>query len=421
MSPRVLMANLSAPELRYLASEFARRELLVRYVCRYANQNRGWERALARLPGAGRAYMRSLGRRRLPQGLLPQHITEAGVASDFLAALITRIGLPAAFAVSAATRLHRRAVRRIATRAAQLHKQASVVVAGVGMATPLFRLAAGTAERKVLNYPSAHHRFQAQFFAHEMEKLPEFAQLGEGASDVSPDLAHQFDTECAQADLILTGSRFARDSFLQQGFAPEKVAAIPYGVDTRLFSPSTAPRASGRFRVVFVGRIGYRKGIGYLLHAMRRIHRPDMELELVGAMVGDTRCLRPYSHLFQHVPHVPQSLLPEIYRSADVFVFPSLLEGLGLVALEAMACGCPVIVSRNGPGDVVRDGVDGFVVPASDSEALAAAIEKMYIDREMRERMGRSARAQAETFGWHRYMRLASAAVLGERDAEVAS
>jgi glycosyltransferase involved in cell wall biosynthesis len=412
------MANLSAPELRHLASEFARREQLITYVCRYANQDRWWETMLERLPAVGDLFAKSLGRRRLPPGLLSRHVTESGVLQDFTAAIVSRLGLPDALSVRVATRLNRSAVNSIARKVARLGEAADIVVAGVGTATPMFQAAAG---RRVLNYPSAHHRFQREFFAAARETMPEFARLGEEAMGLTSTDEAQFDDECARADLILTGSEFARSSFLAQGIPASRVAAIPYGVDCAQFTPGTTRRSDGRFRIVYVGRISYRKGIGYLLHALRQIKRPDMELTLVGNIIGDPSCLTPYSSLFTHLPHMSQSRLAAIYRDADLFVFPSLLEGLGLVALEAMGCGCPVVVSRNGPGDVVRDGVDGYVVPAEDAEALAFAIEKIYLDRELRESMSRQARIRAEHFDWARYRAHASAAVLGELNTHVES
>jgi glycosyltransferase involved in cell wall biosynthesis len=104
--------------------------------------------------------------------------------------------------------------------------------------------------------------------------------------------------------------------------------------------------------------------------------------------------------------------LPDFYRRADVFVFPSLSEGMGLVALEAMACGCPVIVTTHGPSEVVRDGIDGFVVPAGDAEAVRVALEKLYQDPELRQRMSQSAQEQAARYSWDRYARAAADAAL---------
>jgi glycosyltransferase involved in cell wall biosynthesis len=100
---------------------------------------------------------------------------------------------------------------------------------------------------------------------------------------------------------------------------------------------------------------------------------------------------------------VPQADLPKIYRSADVFVFPSLLEGMPLVVLEAMASGLPVITTPNGPGDLVRDGVDGFVVPIRDVDAIVEKLEYLRAHPEERLRMGQNARERAKMFTWEHY------------------
>jgi glycosyltransferase involved in cell wall biosynthesis len=350
----------------------------------------------------------------MPKGLGPEHVTEAGVVQDFAAAVLARAGRPRSVARWLGSRLQASTVAAIGTRGAQLVDGADRVVAGVGMAMPAFRASASRRIPRILNYPSAHHRFQRRFFALQAELLPEFAALDEPepASDVQGEV--QRDEECFTADMILTGSRFARESFISEGVEPARVRAVPYGVEVDRFSPHLRS-AGGRFRIAYVGRISIRKGIGYLLHAYRRFRRDDTDLHLVGSIIGDSTCLRPYADLFTHSPHMPQSMLPQVYGAADVFVFPSLLEGLGLVVLEAMACGCPVIVSANGPGDVVRDGVDGFVVPAGDSEAIEVALHKLYCDPDLRLAMGQSARKQAEHYAWSRYSTLSADAVLAAR------
>lgn len=414
---QVLVANLSAPELRYLAAEFARRRVLLTYVARYANQGRWWERIMQAIPWAGRVYSRSLGLRWIPEGLGPGTVTEAGVMLDFTAAALARTGLPKAVEHWLGHRLHESTLAAISRKAARCSGEADRVVAGVGVALPAFKAAAKRGIPRILNFPSAHHRFQRSFFAMQAELLPEFATLDDPPS--RPDLRAdaRMDEECAAADLILAGSRFARQSFISQGVQPARVKVIAYGVDVTRFTP--APRSpGGRFRIVYVGRISMRKGIGYLLHAYQRFRRDDTELQLVGSIIGDPACLRPYAHLFTHASHMPQSMLPQVYRAADVFVFPSLLEGLGLVVLEAMACGCPVIVTENGPGDVVRDGVDGFVVPAGDSGAIEAALVKLHANPDLRHAMGQSARQQAEHYAWSRYAGLAADAVLAAQTGD---
>jgi glycosyltransferase involved in cell wall biosynthesis len=104
------------------------------------------------------------------------------------------------------------------------------------------------------------------------------------------------------------------------------------------------------------------------------------------------------------VGHVPKADLPELYRRASVFVLPSLADSYGLVTLEAMACGLPVIVTENcGSKEAVREGVDGFVVPIRDPQALATALRRLYDDPDRRHAMGRVAATRAREFTWERY------------------
>ncbi|MEN6584965.1 MAG: glycosyltransferase, partial [Sulfuricella sp.] len=139
----------------------------------------------------------------------------------------------------------------------------------------------------------------------------------------------------------------------------------------------------------------------------------DTRLMLIGGFYGSSVPFEPYRHLFEHVPHLPRADLAERYRQSDVFVFPSLVEGLGLVVLEAMASGLPVITTPNGPGDLVRDGIDGFVVPPRDVDALIDRLQYLRANPERRIEMGRNARQRALEFTWEVYRQHVSEVVLG--------
>jgi hypothetical protein len=411
-----LIANLSAPELGYLAAELAARGRLLAYVRRYANQDRWWERGIAKL-GARRAYERSLGRRTLVDGLRPEHVVEAGVICDFAAALVGRlgvVGVPASMTRAYGMRLHHLAAEGVSQAAGRLAQKAHLVIAGAGMAEEAFRAVKGRhgSGRAVLNFSSAHHRFQRRVFEEQKPRLPDFSVLSEVSEDAPLMLQNRYDKEIQLADLILTGSAFAKASFVAEGIPQEKVRVIPYGVDLRRFNAHGRTKERAGFRVLYVGRISFRKGIGHLLKAYSEFRKGDSTLSLVGNVVGDPRCLARYEQLFAHSSHVPQLDLPDFYRRADVFVFPSLSEGMGLVALEAMACGCPVIVTTHGPSEVVRDGIDGFVVPAGDTDAIRVALERLYQDPELRRRMSQSAQEQAARYSWDCYARAAADTVL---------
>jgi glycosyltransferase involved in cell wall biosynthesis len=150
-----------------------------------------------------------------------------------------------------------------------------------------------------------------------------------------------------------------------------------------------------------------------LLRGYEAFRDPSTQLTLVGSHAADPSSLGSYRDLFRHVPHVTQQQLADLYRQADVFVFPTLLEGLGLVVLEAMASGLPVITTASGPSDVVRDGVDGFVVPIRDSVAIAERLDFLRNRPEVRLAMGRNARERALQFTWSAYREKAAGFLMG--------
>ena len=183
---------------------------------------------------------------------------------------------------------------------------------------------------------------------------------------------------------------------------------LPYGVDTNFFTPGISSSQSRKQpRVLFVGQIGQRKGISYLLRAFKRYRSSGTFLTLVGKIQGDGLCFSPWQNMFKHINHCPQIELRNIYQENDIFLFPTLLEGMPLVVLEAMACGLPVITTPNGPGDIVRDGVDGFLVPPRDVDAIVDCLERLGRDPELRIWMGRNARRRAQNFTWEVYRKKA--------------
>jgi alpha-maltose-1-phosphate synthase len=207
--------------------------------------------------------------------------------------------------------------------------------------------------------------------------------------------------EVRLADLVLVGSNYVKDSLLNIGVDPERIAVLPYGVDTVQFRPGTT-RPVQKCRLLFAGLISQRKGIKYLLEAVKQLNLQDLELMMVGRIDGVEDGLVPYRPYFTHVQNLPHQEVHRMFQTADVFVFPSLHEGSALVTYEALACGLPVITTENA-GSVVRDGVEGFIVPIRDVNALMEKILLLYRDSELRAKMGQRARQRAEQFTWEDY------------------
>jgi glycosyltransferase involved in cell wall biosynthesis len=202
------------------------------------------------------------------------------------------------------------------------------------------------------------------------------------------------------SDLILVPSEFVRRSVLELGGDPERIATVPYGLDERWLGQVSDPVPG---RVLFVGSVGLRKGSQYLAQASRILEhrRVACDVRVVGPYCPEA-VSHPAFHGPTYVGQVPRSRVIDEFRRADVFVLPTLCEGMATVHLEAMACGVPVITTPN-CGSVVRDGLDGFIVPIRDAMAIADTVELLLADRALRARMGRSARERAREFTWERY------------------
>ena len=348
-----LLVNVGSPEMDRLAAEIDRRGALLGMVRRYVNKQRAWERALQALPLFGRTYAATLGRRLPPSGLAPEKIMEAGVVCDYAyAAVIRADGLFPVLGRALSQRLLQGIERGIVASARRHVGRADVVVANYHVAMPVFEAARIAGRRAVLNYPIAHHRWQYRFYAEQARLRPDYAAALPDFGDTDAHAA-LLDREIELADDILVGSAFVKETFVSVGISPSKLHVVPYGADLDRFSPSARARATGDpFRVLFVGQIGERKGMSYLLDAYRRFQDSGTELHLVGNHVSSSDVYRRDRDLIRHTANVPQSALPALMREADVFVLPTLVEGLGMVVIEAMACGVPVIVTPHGPGEV---------------------------------------------------------------------
>jgi len=251
----------------------------------------------------------------------------------------------------------------------------------------------------ILNQASGHVRSALRLYREESELHPDFApNSNPGVVDWVLDRARD---QVHLADLVLAGSDYVKRTLLDVGVAAERIRVLPYGVDVNRFRP--APRRSGKkFRLLFVGRLSQGKGVKYLLEAMKQLWRPEIELVMVGGIDGIEKGLASYRSYFRHIPNRPHAEIQRVFESADAFVFPSLHEGSALVTYEALASGLPVITTENA-GSVVRDGLEGFVIPIRDVPALKEKILTLYQDPELCREMGVRARERAEQFTWRAY------------------
>jgi glycosyltransferase involved in cell wall biosynthesis len=154
---------------------------------------------------------------------------------------------------------------------------------------------------------------------------------------------------------------------------------------------------------LFVGNIGIQKGVHYLLEAWKKLRIPNSELVFIGQIEeGMESVMKKYDGLFTYKGHVKHEDLYKEYGQASVFVLPSLQEGSALVTYEAMACGLPSIVTTN-TGSVIRNGVDGYIIPIRDEEAIMEKLQYMFEHEEALASMGNSALNYVQEFTWEAY------------------
>ncbi len=208
-----------------------------------------------------------------------------------------------------------------------------------------------------------------------------------------------------------------RDLYHAQADALE---TIPCGVDTALFSPRDAEAqaavrqrlgiAPGERVLLYAGRIEPLKGLDVAIDALATIEPPQPLLLIVGGdghAAGEIRRLQAraaragVADRLHFAGSLPQAELPAVYSLADVCVVPSFYESFGMAALEAQACGTPVVASRvGGLPSAVRDGVTGFLVPWRCPQPFAEQIELLLRNDALRRRFGESAREWALGFRW---------------------
>ena len=213
--------------------------------------------------------------------------------------------------------------------------------------------------------------------------------------------------EPLMASRLLVASSFTKQSLIEHGTPAENVTVVPYGVDLARFHPLAARPASDPaepLQLLFVGRINQRKGVKYLLEALRLLPARLVHLTICGRVVDDLELFRPFAGQVTIRPSVSAAELVRAYQHAELFVFPSVAEGFGQVLLEALASGLPILsTTHTAAPDLIEDGVEGFIVEPRRPDLLAERIAWAAMHRKELREMGRCARLRAEHFTWERF------------------
>ena len=262
-----------------------------------------------------------------------------------------------------------------------------------------FRAAGKNKMIKVLDCPQAHPVFLTRLFKEAADHL----KVPPPPPFDPPELAARKAEEFAMADIFLVISEMQRRSFIEAGFPAKCLVAIPLWVDSQLWFPPADKQpssSSSPLKILFVGNIGLRKGIPYLTQAVEKCG-DRVQLTLVGINSGETNdFISRNKSLIRYAGTKNKTELREIYGQSDILVLPSLVDTFGFAALEAMACGLPVIVTENCGVPVPEP---AWRVPIMNSDAIAQRLEYYVANREALQFDGAIARQFSKQFTPERY------------------
>ncbi|SHG41290.1 Glycosyltransferase involved in cell wall bisynthesis [Flavobacterium micromati] len=237
----------------------------------------------------------------------------------------------------------------------------------------------------------------------EFEINPDWSNTLIGFND-SPEKLIKKDKELALADLIFVASSFTKKTLKEYSGSLAEIKVIPYGFPDVIRNKEYQLLQGRKLKILFVGGLSQRKGISYLFEAVKGL-QDKVELTVVGhKAVSDCRVLNQALEQHHWIPSLSHNQVLDCMSKHDVFVFPSLFEGFGLVITEAMSQGVPVITTDRTAGpDLITDGVDGWIIPAGSSKALKKVLSRILETPEILEQFGLGAQNKARQRPWSVY------------------
>jgi starch synthase len=276
---------------------------------------------------------------------------------------------------------------------------ALIAISGAGLKTGL--RVQHTGGRFICDRGSTHIRYRAELVEDEHRRWG----VLEGSQDDPRDLARE-ETIYEKADALTVPSTYSARTYVERGIPAEKIHVLPYGVLLDRFKKVGDP-PKDRFEVLYVGRVSLPKGFPYLLEAFAQLQAPRKHLTVIGAMQPEMKVVldKLPTESVTFTGPIPQLELKERMSRSHVMVMPSLDEGMALVQGQAMACGCPVIATTNtGAEDLFTDGVEGFIVPIRDPNALRDRMQQVADDPALQQRMSEAALTRVRGLGgWRQY------------------
>lgn len=215
----------------------------------------------------------------------------------------------------------------------------------------------------------------------------------------------EFRKELMNCDYFLVPSTFSKKSVIKAVGNSENIFVCPYGVDKKKFTAKKQyDSTSNKIKFLYVGRLSAAKGIFYLLEAFKQMNNPNIELVCVGSKIGDVELFEPYKNFYTYLGTKLSSEMSDIYHDADVYIMPSLWEGMSLTLGEAMSSGLPVIATYNtGADTLINEGENGFLIEPMNVSAIKEKVQWFLTNQHKISTMGQKARTTIQQRTWDNY------------------
>ncbi|MFN2508778.1 MAG: glycosyltransferase family 4 protein [Chthoniobacterales bacterium] len=296
--------------------------------------------------------------------------------------------------------LDERAARYLRER--KMRERIHVVYAYEDCALEFYETARDLDVRRIYDLPIAYWETAQRLLGEEALRYPDWEPTLGGTRDSEEKLTRKM-RELELAELVICPSNFVFESLPNITRQTKLCTVVPFGSPS-LQPPREATSGNRPLRVLFAGALTQRKGLADLFRAMKLVDSAQVELVVMGSLLQPLRWYRErLAHFIYERPRPHQEVL-RLMRSCDVFVLPSIVEGRALVQQEAMACGLPLIATRNaGADDLIEEGKTGFLLPIRSPQGIAEKISWCADHRESISGMGIAAQRRAAQLTWRGY------------------
>jgi glycosyltransferase involved in cell wall biosynthesis len=255
----------------------------------------------------------------------------------------------------------------------------------------------------IYDLPIGYWKSARLLMQNEFDFNPEWSSTLTGFND-SLEKLEKKDQELALADVVFVASSFTKKTLEEYSGNLAEIKVVPYGFPEVKERKEYQSLANRKLKVLFIGGLSQRKGLSYLFEAVEEMQN-EVELTIVGhKAVANCDALNLALEKHEWIPSLSHDQVLVCMREHDVFVFPSLFEGFGLVITEAMSQGVPVITTDRTAGpDLITDGKDGWIVSSSSAIAIKEVFRKILDTPELLEQCGLAAQNKARTRPWSVY------------------